>query len=83
MIVGDLVLVPIKNRWDLNCTGEIQEIHEDTVDVLVYNMGGPGDNKVVTGIPFSQIKILEDGDPEIDEITRDMARASLQKGRKL
>ena len=51
--VGDIVTVPIKNRWGIDCAATITKVNEDTVDATVWNMGGPGADGEVTEIPFS------------------------------
>ena len=52
--VGDLVTVPIKNRWGMDCAATITAVHAGTVDATVWNMDGPGADREVTGIPFSE-----------------------------
>lgn len=51
--VGDIVTVPIKNRWGIDCAATIKAVHADTVDATVWNMDGPGADRLVTGIPHS------------------------------
>jgi hypothetical protein len=51
--VGDIVGVPIKNRWGIDCAATIEVVHESTVDARVWNMNGPGADQLVTGIPVS------------------------------
>ena len=53
--VGDLVTVPIKNRWGIDCAATIEAVHESSVDATVWNMDGPGADRLVTGIPFSAL----------------------------
>lgn len=51
--VGDIVTVPIKNRLGIDCAAVIVAVYADTVDATVWNIDGPGANKLVTGIPRS------------------------------
>ena len=50
---GDVVFVPIKNRWGLDCAATIEAVHPETVDATVWNMNGPGANQLITKIPRS------------------------------
>lgn len=52
---GQVVTVPIKNRWGINCAATIEAVYESSVDATVWNMDGPGGDRLVTGIPFSVI----------------------------
>ena len=51
--VGDIVTVPIKNRWGIGCAATIEAVHAETVDATVWNMDGPGADRLITGIPHS------------------------------
>lgn len=55
--VGDLVTLPIKNRWGVDCAATIEAVHEDSVDATVWNMDGPGGDRFVTKIPFDVCEI--------------------------
>ena len=51
--IGDIVTVPIKNRWGVDCAATITAVHEESVDATVWNMDGPGADREITGIPLS------------------------------
>ena len=51
--VGDIVTIPIKNRWGIDCAATNIAVHESSADATVWNMDGPGADREVTGIPFS------------------------------
>lgn len=53
--VGDIVKVPIKNRWGIDCAATIERVNEASVDATVWNMDGPGADCLVTGIPLDVI----------------------------
>ncbi len=52
---GEIVTVPIKNRWGVDCAATIESVHKSSVDATVWNMDGPGADRFVTGIPFSAL----------------------------
>ena len=62
--IGDIVTVPIKNRWGIDCAATIEAIHAETVDATVWNMDGPGADRLVTGIPHSVCKANTQNSPE-------------------
>ena len=51
--VGEIVTVPIKNRWGIDCAATIEVVHAETVDATVWNMDGPGADRLITGIQHS------------------------------
>jgi hypothetical protein len=53
--VDDLVIIPIKNRWGLDCAATVRTVYSSSFDATVWNMMGPGDDMFVTDIPFSEI----------------------------
>lgn len=59
--VGDIVFVKkILNRCGLSCAATITKINDDnTVDAIVWNMGGPGADGNVTNAPISELEIVE------------------------
>lgn len=57
MKVGDLVVTRIRNRWGIECMGIIEALRDDTADVRVWNMGGPGADVLVTLIPLYELSL--------------------------
>lgn len=57
--VGDLVVTPFKNRWDLECVGTILALSEGAADVEVFNIAGPGANGTVNGIPLDKLSLWD------------------------
>ena len=52
-LIGQIVTVPIKNRWGIDCAATIEAVYDETFDATVWNMDGPGADRLVTGIPYS------------------------------
>lgn len=57
MKVGDLVITKYKNRWNINCCGNIERISNTTADVYVYNLYGPGVNCLIKDIPLNELEL--------------------------
>ena len=57
--VGDIITVPIKNRWGIGCAATVEVVKDDTVDATVWNMYGPGADHLVTNIPKSVCELTE------------------------
>ena len=53
--VGDIVTVPIKNRWGIECAATIEAVRESSVDANGLEHGRTGADRFVTGIPFDVI----------------------------
>lgn len=56
MKVGDLVITKLKNRWGLDCAGTVERVLEESADVRVWNLNGPGADLLVTGIPLGELQ---------------------------
>lgn len=52
--IGSLIIVPIKNRWKLNCAAVVESMDAETVNAIVWNMHGPGVDTLVKGIPRAE-----------------------------
>jgi hypothetical protein len=65
--VGDIVTVPLKNRWGIDCAATIEAVHAETVDATVWNLDGPGADRLVTGIPHSVCVANGQDDPHPPE----------------
>ena len=57
--IGDIVTVPVKNRWGIDCAATVEAVHAETVDATIWNMDGPGADRFVTGIPHSDCELSE------------------------
>lgn len=56
--IGDLVIIDgIKNRWNINCCGEVKSLNQDFADVYVFNINGPGADQLIKDIPISNLSI--------------------------
>jgi len=50
--LNQLVITPFKNRLGYECAGDIIKINNDnTYNILVYNLYGPGANMEIIDIP--------------------------------
>jgi hypothetical protein len=57
---GDKVITKIKNRWNLDCAAVVTNVNEDgSLDLKVWNMGGPGADWLITRVPQSEV-VLDD-----------------------
>jgi hypothetical protein len=52
---GDLIILPIKNRWGLDCAATVIRSYDEFVDATVWNMNGPGADREITKIPIEVI----------------------------
>ena len=53
-------MTPLLNRWGLECAGEVIEVREafgeQFCDVEVWNLDGPGADRLITNIPSKELK---------------------------